>query len=61
MADIMTTRDNLVAARAPARKRLKRMLSRPWYLPQATREEIVAAAIAKLHEQISAISHQEKP
>ena len=36
-----------------AKERLSRLLDRPGYLPRSTREEIVGAAIAKLHEDLA--------
>jgi hypothetical protein len=39
----------------PAADRLNKILDRPWYLPRASREEIVGAALAKLHSDLTAI------
>ena len=38
-----------------ARQRLNRLLDRPWYLPRPSSAEIVGAALAKLHADITAI------
>lgn len=36
-------------------KRLQRLLNRPWYLPRPTKDEIVGASLAKLHEDLTRI------
>jgi hypothetical protein len=38
-----------------AADRLNKLLGRPRYLPQPSREEIVGAALAKLHSDLTAI------
>lgn len=38
-----------------AADRLSKLLDRPRYLPRPSREEIVGAALAKLHEDLTAI------
>lgn len=34
---------------------LRKMLDRPWYLPRPTQAEIVGAALAKLHSDLTAL------